>query len=223
MNTVKVFDTSHERPTAENFLKDLKEAVKEAESNWKAKIIAVVTDASGECLKGRRLYVKENPSVVVLNCMAHQVCLPISILFSSLIGERQINLIVGDYFAATKANFGCIDEATEFITWGRSRRIINAWLRQASQKDSVSFKTAGITRWTSHFIAIRNLLHLQPFLIIIFDEDDREPASKKLIVTGNKKTREKAQAMMSLCRRETFWLDLTRCIFFFSLLVPGEY
>ncbi|KJA13408.1 hypothetical protein HYPSUDRAFT_114015, partial [Hypholoma sublateritium FD-334 SS-4] len=70
--TVRVYDASVERKTAENFLHLLEEAVKEVEEKWKCKVIAVVTDASGECRKARQDFVKKYPWIVVLDCFAHQ-------------------------------------------------------------------------------------------------------------------------------------------------------
>jgi hypothetical protein len=48
---VKVDDTSEERKTAEKLLEHLEAAMKEVEEKWGAKVVAIVTDASGECRK----------------------------------------------------------------------------------------------------------------------------------------------------------------------------
>ena len=58
------------RQTADNFL--LEDIVKEIEEKWGTYVVAVVTDASGECHKTRRDFVKTH-WVVVLDCFAHQV------------------------------------------------------------------------------------------------------------------------------------------------------
>lgn len=73
MYTVKVDDVSMERKTAENFLQRLEGAFKEVETEWKTTVVAVVTDASGECRKARKEFLKNHPWVVVLDCFAHQV------------------------------------------------------------------------------------------------------------------------------------------------------
>jgi hypothetical protein len=51
----------------------LEEVIKEIEEKWGSLVIAVVTDASGECRKARRELVKKYPWIVVLDCFAHQV------------------------------------------------------------------------------------------------------------------------------------------------------
>lgn len=71
--TVKVADTSEERKTADELLKHLEAAIKEVESQWGATVVAVVTDASGECRKARRILKERYPWMVVLDCYAHQV------------------------------------------------------------------------------------------------------------------------------------------------------
>ena len=46
---MKVDDTSEECKTAEKLLEHLEAAIKEVEEKWRAKVVAIVTDASGEC------------------------------------------------------------------------------------------------------------------------------------------------------------------------------
>lgn len=72
---MKVFDTSLERKTANKFLSLLKNVYQLVGDKWKTTVAAIVTDASGETRKARQDFVKEFPSVVVLNCYAHQVIL----------------------------------------------------------------------------------------------------------------------------------------------------
>lgn len=62
-----------ERKTADKFLTLLKDAYEIVQREWKVTIAAVVTDASGETRKARQDFIREFPSVVVLDCYAHQV------------------------------------------------------------------------------------------------------------------------------------------------------
>lgn len=62
-----------ERKTASNFLSLLERVYHNVEKEWNVVISAVVTDASGETRKARREFVAKYPSVVVLDCYAHQV------------------------------------------------------------------------------------------------------------------------------------------------------
>lgn len=73
-------DVSLERKTAEIFLRQLTDAYKEVEQNWKAMVVGVVTDASGECRKARREFLRDHPWVVVIDCYAHQVSILVTIL-----------------------------------------------------------------------------------------------------------------------------------------------
>lgn len=70
---MKVHDASNERKTTDNLLRVLKDVVGEVQAEWGANVVAIVTDASGESRKARRLYGREEPSMVVLDCYAHQV------------------------------------------------------------------------------------------------------------------------------------------------------
>jgi CO dehydrogenase/acetyl-CoA synthase delta subunit len=72
--TVRVHDASTERKTADKFLTLLEEVVKEIEEKWGSVVVAIVTDASGECRKARQEFVKKYPWIIALDCFAHQVC-----------------------------------------------------------------------------------------------------------------------------------------------------
>ena len=54
--------------------------MKEVEEKWGAKVVAIVTDASGECRKARRILGQKYPWLVVLDCYSHQVRSPFSLL-----------------------------------------------------------------------------------------------------------------------------------------------
>jgi isopentenyl phosphate kinase len=69
-----VHDASCERKTAENLIVHLKEAIKTVRVGYHTCVVGVVTDASGECRKARRLLALEYPDIVFLDCYAHQVC-----------------------------------------------------------------------------------------------------------------------------------------------------
>jgi hypothetical protein len=73
--TVKVEDTSEERKTAEKLIIHLEAAMKEVEEKWGVTVVAIVTDASGECRKARQILGWKYPWLVVLDCYSHQVCL----------------------------------------------------------------------------------------------------------------------------------------------------
>lgn len=41
---------------------------------WGTIVVALVTDASGEACKARRLFAAKYPNIIVLDCYSHQVC-----------------------------------------------------------------------------------------------------------------------------------------------------
>lgn len=68
-------DASGERKTADNLKIHLENTIKTVRDNYGAHVVGVVTDASGECRKARRLLAVEHPDIVFLDCYAHQVFL----------------------------------------------------------------------------------------------------------------------------------------------------
>lgn len=56
-----------------NLLRVLEEVFEIVQNKWGGVVVAIVTDASGESRKARRLFVKKYPWVIVLDCYAHQV------------------------------------------------------------------------------------------------------------------------------------------------------
>ena len=72
--TVRVDDISDERKTGDNLLARLESVMQELQEKWDIVLVAVVTDASGECRKARRQLARKYPWLIVLDCYAHQVC-----------------------------------------------------------------------------------------------------------------------------------------------------
>lgn len=71
--TVKVYDTSSDRKTAENFIQIIQEVIKHLRDDWKVFVIAITTDASGEAKKAQRLCLKADPALITPDCWGHQV------------------------------------------------------------------------------------------------------------------------------------------------------
>jgi len=71
--TIKVHDASMERKNGKNLQALLEEAITEVESKWGSQIVAVVTDASGECRRARKDLKAKFPWLIVLDCYSHQV------------------------------------------------------------------------------------------------------------------------------------------------------
>lgn len=73
VHTVKVHDSSKERKTAELLLKELENVYAKLKDEWEVLVVRLVTDASGKSRKARRLFARKYPSVIVIDCYAHQV------------------------------------------------------------------------------------------------------------------------------------------------------
>lgn len=71
--TVDVTDVTTERKTADNLLEKMCTVIEKVEREWKTKVIAFTTDASGESRKARQLLREKFPYMVTPDCYAHQV------------------------------------------------------------------------------------------------------------------------------------------------------
>jgi hypothetical protein len=73
IQTIKVHDASGERKTADALLQELEKVFALLRDEWGANVIGLVTDASGESRKARRLFSLKYLWITVLDCYAHQV------------------------------------------------------------------------------------------------------------------------------------------------------
>ena len=71
---VQVDDISDERKTGDNLLVQLESVTQELQEKWDIVLVAVVTDALGECHKARHKLAQKYPWFIVLDCYGHQVC-----------------------------------------------------------------------------------------------------------------------------------------------------
>jgi hypothetical protein len=68
IRTIKVHDASAERKAAEQLMSLLEDVIATVQNEWGAIVIAIVTDASGECRKAQWLLGLKYPNIVVLDC-----------------------------------------------------------------------------------------------------------------------------------------------------------
>ncbi|KAJ3497528.1 hypothetical protein NLJ89_g10338 [Agrocybe chaxingu] len=196
--TVQVNDTTTERKTAEKLLDQMLEVLDKLDKEWKVRVIAFTTDASGESRKARRLLRERRPDLVTPDCYAHQV-----------------NLIVGDYFKANDTAFlVAASQANELITWLRSKTAVMGLIREAclaQNKNAVSVIRPVATRWTAFYLAYRRLLDLRSALEFIVAADELRASEDRIVVPQNDRSaREKAKKMVKLIRDPIFWGNLTR-------------
>ena len=74
--SVRVHDATGERKTAENLLEEIERVLTIVTDDWGTIVVALVTDASGEARKARRLFAAKHASIIVLDCYSHQVRSP---------------------------------------------------------------------------------------------------------------------------------------------------
>ncbi|KAI0049656.1 hypothetical protein FA95DRAFT_1488644, partial [Auriscalpium vulgare] len=195
-HTVQLVDASAERKTAENLLGHMKSSIYIMETEFGVFVVAFCSDASGESRKARVILGKERPDLVLPDCYAHQV-----------------NLVVGDYFK-TKATFLLYTEqATDLITWLRSKTFVLALLRDI-QKGGGRVRTvirAVLTRWTSHYLAYDRLLELQPALRALVSTDELRGSSNSQVITGDASAKRRATRMVGIIKDSAFW-DALACM-----------
>ena len=74
VHPIQVDNISGDRKTAENLVQHLEWAMEELTTKWEIALVAIVTDASGECRKAKKILWLKYPSLIILDCYAHQVC-----------------------------------------------------------------------------------------------------------------------------------------------------
>ena len=193
----------------------LENAIKTVQIDYLAFLVAVVTDASGECRKARRTLALKYPDIIFLDCYAHQVrVLSFYSFILVLMPTQQINLVVGDYFKSDTSVLEFTDQATDLITWLRSKTQVLALLREVQARLGENAVKAVIravlTRWTAHYQSYSRLLDLRSVLVMVVELDSRRLEKDRCVVAGDTKGKKKASDMVTLIRNDTFWRALLR-------------
>ena len=207
--TVNVHDASGECKTAENLKLHLEKAIKMVQNAYMAHVVGVVTDASGECWKARRLLSLEYPDIVFLDCYAHQVSFFVFVCPHTN-HVVQINLMVGDYFKLKAGVLEFADQASELITWLRSKTLILALLREVQQalpgiENVKAIICAVLTWWTMHYQAFRRLRELRTVITMVVEADEMRPPKERNVIIGDMRAKAKATEMVKLIRKPEFW------------------
>ena len=74
VHPIQVDNVSGDRKTAENIIQHLEQAMEELTTKWEIALVAIVTDASGEYHKAKKILQLKYPSLIILDCYVHQVC-----------------------------------------------------------------------------------------------------------------------------------------------------
>jgi hypothetical protein len=186
-------------------LREIEEVYNKLKDEWGVVVVGLVTDASGEARKARRLFARKFPFLIVLDCYSHQVSFnnysSQGLLFSDIVLYWQINLVVGDYFRSDSNVLKYTDLATQLITWLRSKTRILAHL-------PLSVLRAVLTRWTAHYVAYRRLLQLYPSLKGLVLSDLTKPDAEKVLVSGDSAAKRKAREMVAVIENPSFWHNI---------------
>ncbi|KAF8157696.1 hypothetical protein BJ912DRAFT_866740, partial [Pholiota molesta] len=124
-------------------------------------------------------------------------------------------LVVGDYFKQASDILRDTEEASDLITWLRSKTIVLGLLTENQQQtkgDLLTVIRAVISRWTAHLRAYERLLLIRPNLIAIVYADEAKPVTDRLIVTGDTRTKAKSTSMCNIIKNNHFWHSLTRVV-----------
>lgn len=121
--------------------------------------------------------------------------------------------MVGDYFDQDSDILVYTDRASDLITWLQSKTMVLGLLRQYQEQNGLRTRTilrAVITRWTAHLRAYEQLLEVRPQLRGLVSAEESRPTASKLIVTGDRKAKKKAEEMCDLINNNLFWHSLAR-------------
>ena len=157
----------------------------------KLKVIAWVSDASGETRAARIMMMNEHPHLIILDCWAHQ-----------------IQLVLGDYIKANNSVAATIKDANSVVKWFCN----HSWAlgqfnaeQRASNNGTLAFIKAVITRWTAHYCSVSRLLELQPILRSLVIKKEAELIKSVGTVAS---LRESAKIIMRKIKDQTLWDNL---------------
>lgn len=121
--------------------------------------------------------------------------------------------MVGDYFKHNPQLLAYTDDATELITWLRSKTFVLSLIAEAqlvAGEKKCAVLRAVLTRWTAHYVAYRRLLELRQALLGIVIADEIRSPDKKKITTGDAKAKAKACKMSVRIKDPLFWYAIAR-------------
>ncbi|TFY66832.1 hypothetical protein EVG20_g4259 [Dentipellis fragilis] len=201
---IHTFRITKERKTAENLLAIVLEQIKFYTQVLGVVVIAWCTDASGEAAKMRRLLVQCMPELVVVDCWAHQM-----------------NLVTGDILKHAAIKFKvALDDALEIVKWFNSHTRALGMLKDVMVQKfgrSLCLILPVMTRWTSHYLAVRRLLVVQrAFLQLLLDGKEND-----LVLAAGAKddARAKAREIIKKLKRPGFFEDLKEYVLIAALIL----
>ena len=168
----------------------MKEEIGELQSVYKVCVICVVSDAAGEAAKARRLLREWKPSLLTLDCYSHQFNLSVGGLQTtpahlstacSLKAVCDRADVVADYLNPKKAKHIYVDvvaEAVEFVTWWIRHSVPYGMLKEkqiAMDGKTTALMLPVVTRWGSHYVAIKQLVKTEFVMKLLALEKRADP------------------------------------------------
>ncbi|KAI6102724.1 hypothetical protein EDD16DRAFT_1494526, partial [Pisolithus croceorrhizus] len=71
---------------------------------------------------------------------------------------------------------------------------------------------AVLIRWMSHYLAMCWLMELKATLTIMADQELGRPETQWQIMTGDARSKQKAEKMLRLIKNPTFWYQNEMCV-----------
>lgn len=136
---------------------------------------------------------------------------------------HQIHLMTGNYLAIASSFLEVLSEANKLIKWwnNHSYALAELWAYQMLLRYLILlvFLVAVATRWLSNFCSLNCVVWLENAVCGCVRK-----SRAKLLVAGGilAAAKEKAEEILTICERETFWLDLKR-LFASTMLDSGIY
>ncbi|KAJ7018009.1 ribonuclease H-like domain-containing protein [Mycena alexandri] len=172
------------------------------EATYRCYVVLFVCDNDGGSQRGRKNLGVKRPWLFIVPCCAHQ-------------GQ----LILGDYLTVNVEASEIAEKAIELIHWILSHDRVRKIFDDAQFVKNfvvLVYLLANLTRWTTHYIAFRRLLHLRIALRYAVYIHRPEILAAQLGVEKNKKAILKITAQVNtqcdLIEDNTFWTSLERVV-----------
>ncbi|KAF5327937.1 hypothetical protein D9758_018055 [Tetrapyrgos nigripes] len=154
---VELRRTNKDKKDAVSYCQVYENMIDTAESTYGCTVVAFCTDDDGGGGAGRVMLIKNRPWLFGVACSAHQVLSMIHLPLCAIVNIiYQCQLVLGDYFKENKTAAQTSEDASELIGWilnhSKVREIFDeVQIEKNPGKDPLTYTTANLMRWTTHF------------------------------------------------------------------------